>query len=89
MHELWLELKFHSIQFNSGLTEELDSNLIIELNWIEFKYIDWNLNEIELNWIPVQLNSIQIIELRFNWEKLKCKLVKRLLKICVAYDVGK
>jgi hypothetical protein len=87
LHALWLEFKF--IQFYSGLTEELDSNLMIEFNSIQF-----NANTLigiwmKLNQISVQQNSIQTIGLRFSWKKMKCKLMKKIFKICYAYDVGK
>ncbi len=76
LHALWLELEF--IQFYSGLTEELDSILIIQFNSNTLIGI-WT----KLNQIPVQT-----IGLWFSWKKMKCKLMKKILKICYAYDFG-
>ncbi len=42
-----------------------------ELNWIEFKYIEWNLNWIELNFNLTTFNST--IGLRFNSIQIQLK----------------
>jgi hypothetical protein len=38
-----------------------------KLNWIEFKYIEWNLDSIQFNSNLVEFNST--IGLRFNWRE--------------------
>jgi hypothetical protein len=60
----------------------------IELNF-DFHELNWNtLNgvQIPLNWIQIlKLNWIQIhMEFKFNRTEMQCKLVNRVLKICLA-----
>ncbi len=70
----FVKIKFH-------LNEDIEWHYMIEiqLNWIEIKYINWNLNWFELNYNSTKLNSN--IGLRFNWIQIHIQLKKCGMKV--------
>ncbi len=64
-----LKKKFHS---NENIEWDY---MCLELNWIHI-----SLNWVQIHWLKFELNRI---EFEFNWKQMGCKLVEKILKICL------
>ncbi len=77
--------KGFEMKYNNLFLYKIEMWITLQCNlnwdWIEFKYIEWNLNSTKFNSNSIIGLRFNYVEFKFNHRKKGCKLVKNLFKI--------